>query len=65
MKTNIEKIADLERITAHIERFIDHKDFRDELGQNFKGFTLSGDDILTFEALTEYLHILKQKEAAA
>jgi hypothetical protein len=64
MTTYIEKIAVLERITAHQKRFIDDKDFRAELSRNFKGFGLSGDDILTFEALTEYIAILKQKEAA-
>jgi hypothetical protein len=59
VSSNTEKIADLERITTHLERFINDKDFREELGRNFTGFTLSGDDILTFEALAEYLAILK------
>jgi hypothetical protein len=59
-----QKIADLERITGHLERFINDKSFRQELGRNFKGFGLSGDDVLNFEALTEYTAILKQQEAA-
>jgi hypothetical protein len=62
MAQKADKITELERIAARLERFIDDKDFRKELGRNFTGFTLSGDDIMTFEALTEYLAILKQRD---
>jgi hypothetical protein len=54
MTTNKEKIADLERLRDHLERFTTDQNYRDELGRGFKGFSLSPDDILALEAVTAY-----------
>jgi hypothetical protein len=64
MTTTTDRITQLEHLKTHLQRFIEDKGFRDELGRSFKGFAVAPEDFLALEAVTEYLGMLKQSEAA-